>query len=118
MDGELSFFELGVGDVGRAREFYGSLFGWSFVEQGNGASIETPNLPGGIHGGDEGARPYVFFRVSDLDAALARVRELGGEVGDYVSQDDPDTIACVGRFVLCKDDQGSGFGLHEPPPGG
>jgi uncharacterized protein len=115
MDGELSFFELGVGDLGRAREFYGSLFGWDFVEEGNGATIETPNIPGGIHPGDEGASPYLFFRVSDLDAALARVRELGGDTGDYASDDDPDTVARFGRFVLCKDDQGSGFGLHEPP---
>jgi predicted enzyme related to lactoylglutathione lyase len=115
MDGELSFFELGVRDIARAREFYGSLFGWEFVAEGEGATIETPNIPGGIHEGDEGASPYVFFRVGDLDAALARVRELGGEVGDYVSQDDPDTIARFGRFVLCKDDQGSGFGLHQPP---
>jgi uncharacterized protein len=117
MNGELSFFELGVGDVGRAREFYGSLFGWDFVPEGNGATIETPNIPGGIHGGDEGASPYVFFRVADLDAALARVRELGGEEGDYRSDDSPESVARFGRFVLCKDDQGSGFGLHEPPTG-
>ena len=32
MNGELSFFELGVDDPARAREFYGSLFGWEFVE--------------------------------------------------------------------------------------
>jgi uncharacterized protein len=115
MNGELSFFELGVGDLSRARDFYGGLFGWDFVEEGNGATIETPNIPGGIHPGDEGASPCVFFRVNDLDAALARVRELGGELGDYVSEDDPDSVARFGRFVLCKDDQGSGFGLHEPP---
>ena len=115
MNGELSFFELGVGDLPRAREFDGSLFGWEFVDEGNGATIETPNIPGGIHAGDDGASPYVFFRVDELDGALARVRELGGEVGAYVSNEDPDSIARFGRFVLCKDDQGSGFGLHEPP---
>ena len=115
MNGELSFFELGVADAGRAREFYGSLFGWEFVEEGKGATIETPNIPGGVHGGDAGASPYLFFRVDDLDAALAQVRELGGEVGDYVSEDDPETVARFGRFVVCKDDQGSSFGLHEPP---
>ena len=48
---------------------------------------------------------------------MARVRELGGELGDYVSEgnDDPETVARFGRFVTCKDDQGSSFGLHEPP---
>jgi uncharacterized protein len=113
MNGELSFFELGVGDADRARAFYGSLFGWEFVNEGAGATIETPNIPGGLHGGDPGASPYLFFRVDDLDAALGRVRELGGEVGDDLG-DDPDTVARFGRFVICKDDQGSGFGLHQP----
>jgi uncharacterized protein len=116
MNGELSFFELGVDDADRAREFYGSLFAWEFVDEGNGATIETPNIPGGLHGGDAGASPYVFFRVDDLAAALDRVRELGGEVGEDVGGgDDPDTVARFGRFVLCKDDQGSSFGLHQPP---
>jgi len=115
MNGELSFFELGVGDVARARDFYGALFDWEFVDEGNGATIETPNIPGGVHPGDAGASPYVFFRVDDLKAAVERVRELGGDTGDWAETDDPDAAARFGRFVLCKDDQGSPFGLHEPP---
>jgi uncharacterized protein len=115
MNGELSFFELGVADADRAREFYGSLFGWEFVDEGNGATIETPNIPGGIHGGDAGASPYLFFRVDDLDAAVDRVRGLGGEVSGSAGGDDPDTVARFGRFVFCRDDQGSAFGLHQPP---
>jgi predicted enzyme related to lactoylglutathione lyase len=115
MTGELSFFELGVGDTGRAREFYSSLFGWEFVDQGGGATIETPNIPGGLHGGDQGASPLVFFRVDDLDDALARVRALGGALSDDLGGADPDTVARFGRFALCVDDQGSSFGLHEPP---
>ena len=115
MHGELSFFELGVENPDRARAFYGSLFGWEFVDEGAGATIETPNVPGGLHGGDPQASPYLFFRVGDLDAAVARVRELGGEVADDLGGSDPDTAARFGRFVLCRDDQGSAFGLHEPP---
>jgi predicted enzyme related to lactoylglutathione lyase len=114
MHGEASFFELGVGDVDRARAFYGSLFGWQFADEEGGAAIKTPSIPGGIHGGDPGASPYLFFQVDDLDAAVARVRALGGEVGDDLA-DDPDTIARFGRFAMCKDDQGSSFGLHQPP---
>jgi uncharacterized protein len=114
MSGELSFFELGVGDADRAREFYRALFGWEIADEG---TIETPNIPGGLHGGDPGASPYLFFRVDDLDAARARVRELGGEEVqmDGGSSDDPDTVAKFGRFAFCKDDQGSSFGLHQPP---
>lgn len=115
MTGELSFFELGVGDAGQAREFYSSLFGWEFVDQGGGATIETPNIPGGLHGGDQGASPLVFFRVDDLDDALARVRALGGKLSNDLGGADPDSVARFGRFALCVDDQGSSFGLHEPP---
>lgn len=115
MNGELSFFELGVGDTGRAREFYGSLFGWEFVDENNGATIETPNIPGGLHGGDPGASPLVFFRVENLEEALTRVRALGGELSNDLGGDDADTVARFGRFALCTDDQGSSFGLHEPP---
>lgn len=115
MNGELSFFELGVGDAARAREFYGALFGWEFTDEGSGARIETPNIPGGLHDGDPGASPLVFFRVDDLDDALARLRELGGEPGEDLGGEDPETAARFGRFVLCRDDQGSSFGLHQPP---
>lgn len=46
------------------------------------------------------------------DAALARVRELGGDVTRHDPSDDPETVA---RFALRKDDQGSSFGLHQGP---
>jgi predicted enzyme related to lactoylglutathione lyase len=112
MTGELSFFELGVGDTARAREFYGGLFGWEFAEEG---TIRTPNVRGGIHGGDAGASPLVFFGVEDLERALERVRELDGELAEELDSDDPDKVARFGRFALCRDDQGSSFGLHQPP---
>lgn len=114
MDGSLSFFELGVGDTGRARTFYGELFGWEFADEGTGATIETPNIPGGLHGGDPGATPYLFFRVSDLRSALERVRALGGSSDDQSLANDEETAAKFGRFALCTDDQGSKFGLHQP----
>src|SRR4051794_24478744 len=117
MAGELSFFELGVEDTERARTFYSELFGWT-LEPGpgqGGFTIGTPNVPGGMHGGDRGASPYVFFAVDDIDAAVARVRELGGVVEDVDLSGDEESAARFGRFHLCQDDQGSKFGLHQPP---
>ena len=120
MTGEASFFSIGVADSDRARRFYGALFGWSFSEppSGKGAVIEAGDVPGGIHGGDPGASPYLFFRVDDIEAAAARVRELGGQIDDIGAEDDDGdeaSIARFGRFKLCRDDQGSSFGLHQPP---
>jgi uncharacterized protein len=118
MSGELSFFELGVADGDRAREFYGALFGWEFEPgpSGGGYAITTPSIPGGIHGGDEGASPYVFFAVDDMDVAIAKVRELGGEAKPLGEHEESEQE--FGRFVLCQDDQGSSFGLHQAPSGG
>ena len=117
MSGELSFFEMGVEDAERGRAFYEGLLGWRFVPAGNGWQIETPGggARGGIHGGDRGASPYVFFAVDDIDAALVRVRELGGTVEEMDVEGDEESIARFGRFKLCRDDQGSPFGLHQPP---
>jgi predicted enzyme related to lactoylglutathione lyase len=117
MTGELAFFELGVGDTERGRAFFEGLFGWKFETgpSGNGFVITTPNVPGGMHGGDAGAAPYVFFQVDDMQAALVRVRELGGEVEEMDVEGDEASIARFGRFKLCRDDQRSPFGLHQAP---
>jgi uncharacterized protein len=117
VDGEPSFFELGVEDVERGRVFYAALFGWRIDRTPGGFAITTSGIPGGVHGGDALAAPILFFRVEDLDARLARVRALGGSLvdSDPDDEDDAASIARFGRFRLCRDDQGSCFGLHQPP---
>lgn len=119
MNGELAFFEIGVANAEKGRAFYEGLFGWTFETgpSGGGFSIRAPNMPGGMHGGDPSAAPYVFFAVDDMDAAVARVRELGGEVEAMDVEGDAESVARFGRFKLCRDDQGSTFGLHQRPAG-
>ncbi len=114
------FFELGVADAGRARAFYTGVFGWAMEPgpSGNGFAIDAHGIPGGLHPGDPGAAPLLFFGVDDVDAAAARVGELGGEVVqmEAVGDEDEATAARFGRFRFCRDDQGSPFGLYQPPP--
>ena len=119
MAGEVAFFEIGVGDVEAGRAFYEGLLGWTFEPgpSGEGFVLGGAGVPGGMHGGDPGASPYVFFGVDDIDAALDRVRELGGQVEEMHIEGDDEMIARFGRFKLCRDDQGSSFGLHQPPSG-
>lgn len=117
MPGEPVFLEIGVQDPQRGKAFYGALFGWDFAPGSSGEGgfmIGTPGIPGGMHGGDAGAAPYLFFHVDDMEAALATVRELGGDVED-ADLSDEGSAAEYGRFKLCRDDQGSPFGLHQPP---
>jgi predicted enzyme related to lactoylglutathione lyase len=115
MSGEPSFVELGVEDVERARVFYGSLFDWDLAPYGTGLTIQTPTVPGGLHGGDRGAGPSVYFATDDIEATKARVRELGGTVEEPDDVPDQAEVARFGRFARCVDDQGSPFGLHQPP---
>ncbi|MDX3533441.1 VOC family protein [Streptomyces sp. MB09-01] len=120
MAGELSFFELGAGDSEQARVFFGGLFGWTFEPGptgGGGFAIRTPNVPGGLHGNDPGAGPYLFFAVDDMETALERVRALGGSADGTDLGSGDGSVARFGRFQLCRDDQGTPFGLHQPPSG-
>jgi uncharacterized protein len=116
--GAVSFFELGVGESPAGRAFYEGLFGWGFETgpSGNGWMLRTPNIDGGMHPGDAGGGPYLFFAVDDMDAAIEKVVVLGGEIlPDMGSAESDESIARFGRFKFCKDDQGSAFGLHQPP---
>ncbi|HWM17538.1 MAG TPA: VOC family protein [Microbacterium sp.] len=117
MTGEVSFIEFGAADAMTARSFYGKLFGWTFESgpSGEGYAIDGVGVPAGVHGGDEGAAPYVFFRVDDIDVAALEVERLGGTVEPITGGGDEASVAIFGEFRLCRDDQGSPFGLHRPP---
>ncbi len=106
VSGEPSHFELGVPDTDRARAFYGALFGWKIDERG---WIDTGGVRGGLHGDDPETGIVLYFTVSDIQAAVQRVRELGGEADDL---EEPDVS---GWYTSCRDDQGVAFGLRRPP---
>jgi predicted enzyme related to lactoylglutathione lyase len=111
MAGEPSFFEIGVPDAKRARSFYSRVFDWAFHSwpDSDMSWIETPGARGGIHEGDPEHRIEIYFAVPDIEAAIARVRQAGGQA------DDPRPEAeGFGRFTACRDDQGVRFGLHQP----
>jgi uncharacterized protein len=109
MAGEQSHFELGVKDAARAKAFYGELLGWSFeTTTGENAWIQTEGVRGGLHGEDEASNIVVYFNVPDIETAVQRVRELGGQA------EDPGPPDPGGRFTTCRDDQGVEFGLHQP----
>ena len=65
-----------------ARTFYGKLFGWSFESGpgGDGYVIDGVGVPAGCTAAIRVPRRIVFFRVDDLDAAVAAVERLGGTV--------------------------------------
>jgi predicted enzyme related to lactoylglutathione lyase/mannose-6-phosphate isomerase-like protein (cupin superfamily) len=102
--------ELGAPKGEPSAKFFGALFGWRVHPmQADNFFAQTTLGTVGIHPGDDGKELVPYFRVADLDAAVARVRELGGKAPDPGGAE-----AGFGRFAQCEDPQGVRFGLHEP----
>ena len=104
-----SLIEFPADDPERARRFWGGLLDAELEPradaQGEGWQTEADSPAVGIHArgsgpGDSFSLPY--FEVADLPAALARVEELGGSV-----------IHPGDRWAICRDSEGSPFGLAQ-----
>lgn len=104
-----SWIEIGAPDATRTRDFFAALFGWRFDDVGGGHATRDSGVGAGIHGDDPDRNMVVYFAVADLDAAVARVRALGGTA----PEPGPADPRC-GRFVECKDADGVRFGLRQP----
>ena len=53
------------------------------------------------------ARAIVYFDTEDIDASIAKVRELGG------TADDKQPVPTHGWFAGCKDTEGNAFSLWQ-----
>jgi predicted enzyme related to lactoylglutathione lyase len=107
VDTRLDLVEFPADDPERARRFWSGLLGAAFGErseaEGRGWQTRSDAPAIGVHErgtgpGDTVSLPY--FSVEDLEAALDRVRSLGGTV-----------IHPGSRWAVCRDSEGSPFGL-------
>jgi predicted enzyme related to lactoylglutathione lyase len=103
----LNLIEFPADDLGRARHFWEELLGVELDNraEGEGSGVQTHSrgVELGIH--SRGAGPgdrvsLAYFSVTDLRTALEQVVELGGEV-----------IHPGDRWAICRDSEGSPFGL-------
>jgi predicted enzyme related to lactoylglutathione lyase len=117
--GTLGWNELESRDPSAAKEFYGAVFGWSFVDHDMGEMTYTEwQLDGRAIGGmadikgrvpDEvPAHWMAYFGSEDTDATAAKVTELGGEVM-FGPVDIP-----AGRFAMVADPWGAAFAVMRP----
>ena len=106
--------EFPADDPERARRFWSGLLGTELVPRprnaGSGWETNSGELRLGVHQrgpgpGDTASLPY--FTVPDLPATLQRVQELGGSV-----------IHPGERWAVCRDSEGSPFGLSAETPNG
>ena len=113
MAGQLVHFEFPVKDADKGEQFFSSLFGWKFSRPDMGGfdyrMVQTAEQQGGavypVQGDESG--PIIYFDTDDIDASLARVRELGGEA------EDKQPIPSIGWFARCKDPDGNAFSLYQ-----
>ena|ERR1700761_1381849 len=104
---KLSLVEFPADDPERALRFWSGVLetdlGDRSEAEGRGWQTRSDTTTIGIHQrgtgpGDTVSLPY--FAVADIDAALTRVVELGGTV-----------IHPGARWAICRDSEGSPFGL-------
>ena len=113
MAGEMVHLEIPAGDTATARQFWGGLFGWQFQAfDGSPTEYHTARFSetqgGAVMAADGAARgPRVYFDVDDINAANAKVNELGGSSGDALP------VPGMGWFSVCQDNQGNEFGLWQ-----
>jgi predicted enzyme related to lactoylglutathione lyase len=103
----VTLIEFPADDADRAKTFWTGLLDVALQDreasEGQGWQTHTGGTELGLHPrgkgpGDTVSLPY--FTVPDLPAALARVPELGGQV-----------IHPGERWAVCRDSEGSPFGL-------
>jgi predicted enzyme related to lactoylglutathione lyase len=99
--------EFPADDAERALRFWRRVLGVELEprppEAGSGWEAETSDVRLGVHErgrgpGDTASLPY--FTVTDIDAAMERVREHGGSV-----------VHPGKRWAICRDSEGSPFAL-------
>ena len=120
--GSFTWNELQTRDIDGAKAFGEAVFGWTTSEADMGNGVYTlfnvgensvagaTDVPPGV---PEEIPSYwmTYFAVDDADAAVAKVRELGGSVPM-----EPMDAEGVGRFAVVTDPQGAIFGVITNAP--
>jgi predicted enzyme related to lactoylglutathione lyase len=117
-------FEVPADDVSRAKEFYGSTFGWQLQDtEGMDYTIamttpvdqqtQLPTEAGAINGGvmkrtADTPTPVITIGVDAIDDALKQVEAGGGSVVQPRTE-----IPGMGAFAYFKDTEGNVLGLWE-----
>jgi predicted enzyme related to lactoylglutathione lyase len=112
--------ELNTPELGKAKAFYGEMFGWQFqdMDMGPGGTYSTfkpSDGPGGgmmtVPGGNNGWLPYIG--VEEIHAATEKARSLGAHVIL-----DSHEIPNVGWFSMLSDPTGCAVALFQAKQGG
>ena len=117
MGNPLCHFELMVGDVEKAKEFYGKIFDWEFKADEampEYTMINTGTEPGGGLMKKPAEAPHFalsqYFLVDSIEETLGKVEGAGGKTGVPKME-----IPNVGWWALFFDPDGIPVGIFESP---
>lgn len=113
----ITWWEIQVSDLERAKSFYGGVFGWTFKPWAEGyeaAYVADGSMVGGLKQGDgdpAGRGIHVCFTVDadepTLEQVLAKVTKSGGQVAVERTQIAPE----MGWYATVTDPSGLSFDL-------
>jgi uncharacterized protein len=116
MPGELVHYEIGAQDVDRAKGFWSAMFGWEFGDSAMpGMDYRMArigeNAGAALYQSDEvKGHPNVYLDTDDIDASIAKAKELGGSAEEKMP------VPGIGWFAECKDTEGNVFHLWQNDP--
>jgi predicted enzyme related to lactoylglutathione lyase len=112
----LVWFEIPADDLGRAKTFYGKLFGWKiapvpgmpdYLLIDTGGPDASPD--GGMMARKHPQQPITnYVSVPSVATAAAKVKKLGGKICVEKT-----AVPRMGYFVICQDTEGNQFALWE-----
>jgi predicted enzyme related to lactoylglutathione lyase len=105
-------FEVPAQDTGRAKQFWGSLFGVQFQTYEGPVEyhmFQNDDQTGGAvypqQAGEQGLITY--FNVDDIDSARQRIEQLGGKA------EDKEPVPGMGWYARAEDTEGNPFSLWQ-----
>lgn len=105
--GTPTWLDLRVPDVAAAKDYYGTVFGWSFEDGELGTMCLLRGQP--VAGMREGTGCWtVHLATDDCDATAKAVTAAGGTVTE-----EPHDVGDLGRAALATDPTGAVFGLWQ-----
>ncbi|CAN1592425.1 VOC family protein [Pseudomonas sp. B21-028] len=82
-DRQIDNIEFNVSDIGRSKAFYGSVFGWRFVDYGpTYTEFSDGRLTGGFTTGEpvRPGGPLIILYADDLEATQLRLKTAGATI--------------------------------------
>jgi len=103
--------EFPAQDVERGKKFWEGVGGWSLNDAGMPGMqylmFQEGGQGGAVFGMEGAAGTTIYLGTDDIDADLAKARELGGDA------DEKQPIPSIGWFARCKDSEGNEFSLFQ-----